>query len=664
MKRRVLGPLALVPFVGMGSACHDTGISCEDLRNCRVEHTAGSAGTAGLGMSSGGGQTGVSGATETRVVQAGGGAGGDTVVQPPSDDGAGTGGAGSSASPGSGSGAAAGMGWGGAAGAAPAPCAVGCGGGPSLCDVTQDVCVECLADSDCHDVGSPVCHPVTNTCVGCVTDANCGEGRGGLGSAGQGSSEAGGAHAAAGGAAGGGPVGDALAVCNLSTWSCVECTTNAHCSDPTPICHATKNTCVGCAGEADCQGERSVCDLTAEQCVQCLQESDCQSTTEGSTPHCDVAAQQCVECFDSSQCQDPSAAVCGTEQTCQLCAEHQDCARFPELPYCDSGACVQCVDDADCPNPAAPRCYENRCEPCTASAQCLHIDGLTVCDPIGGECVECTAAERESCGEFDGTPLVCDSLAHTCTDEVAGSATECQQCVSDAHCAAGQRCVMQMFQGAPVGYFCFWRRGDSADRAPAYCESEGRPYVKTLSAVSIDGDEGEICGLAVSTCPARQDFRERDCGASPTGGEGGGGGADNGGAGAGAAIGGAAAGTAGAGGTGATPVSGGSGVGAAGGVGGLDGSGLGGGAGITGGWAGSAGIGAGANAASGAAGSSAGGSPSVVPDDTLCGVADVDDGLCVPWGNLYRCTLPCMSDDDCPVLGSGCSDTELGYCLL
>lgn len=50
-----------------------------------------------------------------------------------------------------------------------------------------------------------------------------------------------------------------------------------------------------------------------------------------------------------------------------------------------------------------------------------------------------------------------------------------------------------------------------------------------------------------------------------------------------------------------------------------------------------------------------------VTDAGLCGEADVEDGLCVLFesngeDNLYRCTVPCLSDDDCQS-GSAC-DTE------
>src|SRR5690606_1607214 len=83
----------------------------------------------------------------------------------------------------------------------------------------------------------------------------------------------------------------------------------------------------------------------------------------------------------------------------------------------------------------------------------------------------------------------------------------------DAECAPGQMCVLQTF-GNPaqdVGYFCFWKRGDSAPGAPTLCSSEV-PYVRTISgAASIDGTTADICTLRTSTCVARSQFSAKDC---------------------------------------------------------------------------------------------------------------------------------------------------------
>jgi len=50
-------------------------------------------------------------------------------------------------------------------------------------------------------------------------------------------------------------------------------------------------------------------------------------------------------------------------------------------------------------------------------------------------------------------------------------------------------------------------------------------------------------------------------------------------------------------------------------------------------------------------------------DDATCGVALLDDAVCapVPADTVFRCSTPCLSDDDCKV-GSTC--TGSGYCSL
>jgi hypothetical protein len=166
---------------------------------------------------------------------------------------------------------------------------------------------------------------------------------------------------------------------------------------------------------------------------------------------------------------------------------------------------------AHCSTAAAARCEAGACVECEDNDDCAHIAGKGVCD--GGSCVQCTGTDYAACGMDAGTPLVCDSLLRSCTTNKEGSAGLCKPCVSDAQCTAGKLCVQESF-GAPaadIGYFCFWKKGDTGNGAPALC-SAGRPYVDTLvNQTSIDGTSGDICGLAVSTCQARNEFRSKDC---------------------------------------------------------------------------------------------------------------------------------------------------------
>jgi hypothetical protein len=116
-----------------------------------------------------------------------------------------------------------------------------------------------------------------------------------------------------------------------------------------------------------------------------------------------------------------------------------------------------------------------------------------------------------------GTPLVCDSLKRTCTTNKEKSAGLCKECVSDAQCTAGKLCVKETFgsPAADVGYFCFWKQGDTANGAPTDCTASGRPYVKILkNQTSLDGEAATICGLRASTCTARNDFSAKNCATS------------------------------------------------------------------------------------------------------------------------------------------------------
>jgi hypothetical protein len=244
--------------------------------------------------------------------------------------------------------------------------------------------------------------------------------------------------------------------------------------------------------------------------------------------------------------------------TCVECTAHSDCRGA--TPNCDAAtnACVECVEQADCSAPTSSQCdpADHTCKPCSVDNDCSEIAGKGVC--LAGACVECTATKTTSCGSDKGTPLVCDSLEHVCTTAPARSAGLCQPCVSDAQCALGQLCVLDTIGSGkaqkPVGYFCHWKQGDIANGAPADCTDGGRPYVRVVSDVtSIDGETADICGLAVSSCPANNEYRDKNC------------------------------------------------------------------------------------------------APSGTPDDTLCGVSAPADAKCVQFGTTtYRCTMTCLSQDDCP----------------
>jgi len=82
----------------------------------------------------------------------------------------------------------------------------------------------------------------------------------------------------------------------------------------------------------------------------------------------------------------------------------------------------------------------------------------------------------------------------------------------------GKRCYLETFSGSSVGYFCFWKQGDTAHGAPAACfTTTNRPYVRVESDVtSIDGDTATLCTLRATTCTAYNEFSNVNCAPSGT----------------------------------------------------------------------------------------------------------------------------------------------------
>jgi hypothetical protein len=223
------------------------------------------------------------------------------------------------------------------------------------------------------------------------------------------------------------------------------------------------STDAGC--EKTCTGDTPVCDTNRSQCVGCMANADCKSATK---PVCNLAVSSCVECLANTDCKALNASRCDAT----------------------SNTCVSCQSDADC----------------------SQIDGRHVCS--AGMCVQCTGKKYEACGQLDGKGLVCNSITQTCTkDKTSGASGLCQPCVSDAQCPAGQLCYQQMFTGKPVGYFCFWKQGDTGNGAPTDCTvSSNRPYSRIESDVSsIDGTVATLCTLRSTTCAAYNQFGNVDC---------------------------------------------------------------------------------------------------------------------------------------------------------
>jgi hypothetical protein len=286
------------------------------------------------------------------------------------------------------------------------------------------------------------------------------------------------------------------------------------CPDATPRCDVAAHRCVACLADGDCLvAGRSVCSA-AGSCVECNTSVQC--VRDPSRRVC--ATNHCVECATSADCiDDAQRSVCDpSTNECVGCLQDGDC-RGAEARRCqaDTQLCVACLSNGDCSTPAASLCEleKNVCVPCTTDTDCRHIPGKGVCD--AGTCVECTGKKNQACGASGGIALVCDSLAKTCSKEKrVQSSGLCQSCISDLQCRSGQFCLAQSYKGQALGYFCFWKQGDTANGAPVDCTLESnRPYVNLqTNAVSIDGETANACTLrSISTCLAIHQYSAVDC---------------------------------------------------------------------------------------------------------------------------------------------------------
>jgi hypothetical protein len=319
---------------------------------------------------------------------------------------------------------------------------------------------------------------------------------------------------------------DTKPVCEESAATCVECLENGNCPASRPACNPATHTCVGCMLDNYCSAPTPACNLATYTCVGCLSNANCSSPA----PACNTATNLCVQCTKDTQCSGATPACNTATNLCVQCTSNGNCGGL--TPLCDTAknTCVECLSSADCKSPAASLCNGGTCGPCAANADCSHLSGTTVCKTVSasevdagargdagagdepGVCVQCTGTDYATCGQSGGKNLVCSSLTNTCSTFTERSAGLCKTCVSDAQCKLGEMCVEEKFNGQSVGYFCFYKQGDTANGAPTDCTLTGRPYSGVLkNAVSIDGATADICSLRVSTCTALNQFSQTNC---------------------------------------------------------------------------------------------------------------------------------------------------------
>lgn len=131
---------------------------------------------------------------------------------------------------------------------------------------------------------------------------------------------------------------------------CVECTTDADCSNPTPIC--VGEVCQGCSAPGQCPP---------------------------SAPICDVAS--CVPCSDDAQCQTLGFDIC------------------IEAPAPDAGTCSGCSSNADCP-PEYPECIAMQCTVTCVADPWENFEPLTLGDHLAGNVIEGFVCQSDLTDEF------------------------------------------------------------------------------------------------------------------------------------------------------------------------------------------------------------------------------------------------------------------------
>lgn len=181
------------------------------------------------------------------------------------------------------------------------------------CDTASGECKECLADDHCTiaRAGEPLlrkCETSSNRCVGCLESTDC-------------------ANNTVAKAA-------MLATCDASLKSCIECSGNSDCAGRQLLSYCTPDrVCGGCLTNAECTmpGKTQclkvqIAGVPRNQCVECATEAQCSD----SKPACDTTTGSCTSCVGkpASFCEmrNPQRPVCDTSGACSPCSRHEDCA--------------------------------------------------------------------------------------------------------------------------------------------------------------------------------------------------------------------------------------------------------------------------------------------------------------------------------------------------
>jgi hypothetical protein len=192
---------------------------------------------------------------------------------------------------------------------------------------------------------------------------------------------------------------------------------------------------------------------------------------------------------------------------CGECLEEAHCG--DGAPACVGARCVECSRDEHCGSPQASKCdlATHTCVGCTDVGQCAHVAGAPACDRRENRCVECTREESDACGGRVCNVIGADPGYQTCSGYREASTTQCGECVNDAQCRAGYRCVEETYKesGSDAGEITTGKRYCMALERELGANKKcgnNRPFVGAFAAVSENGVEGPYCRLRYATCSA------------------------------------------------------------------------------------------------------------------------------------------------------------------
>ena len=169
----------------------------------------------------------------------------------------------------------------------------------------------------------------------------------------------------------------------------------------------------------------------------------CNGDCAGTTPVCDVASDSCVQCLGVTDCQAPKPACDLASHTCVECASNTDCK--PPRPACDlaSNRCVECLTNAEC-SFQKPVCDTgNTCAECTANSDCKD-SAKPFCDQATESCVtclkqaDCMAPAASACSAGQCKPCTLDAECSTIIGKGVCDAGACVQCTGKKFEACGQ----------------------------------------------------------------------------------------------------------------------------------------------------------------------------------------------------------------------------------